>query len=101
MIAILHTCRPSRIIPASIAALGAEMLGVGGDRADRFGKGLSGIVCGRRFSSLVDEPFTEDDGELCPGLESPFKARLLTRAMLLKAQVSSTKMSRRGSRSIR
>lgn len=36
--------------------------------------GLSGILCARPVSSLADEPFTEDDGELCLGLE-PFARR--------------------------
>jgi hypothetical protein len=27
-------------------------------------RGLSGILCARRVSSLADEPFAEDDGEL-------------------------------------
>ncbi len=33
--------------------------------------GLSGILCVRRFSSLTDEPITEDNGELGLGL-APF-----------------------------
>ena len=56
--------------------LGDEMNGIKVERKfepDEFGRvaawGLSGILCGRRFSSLVDEPFAEDDGELCLGLE--------------------------------
>lgn len=32
-------------------------------------KGLSGILCARPISSLADEPFAEDDGELGLGLE--------------------------------
>ena len=31
--------------------------------------GLSGILCARLISSLSDEPFAEDDGELGLGLE--------------------------------
>jgi hypothetical protein len=37
-------------------------------------EGLSGISCARPFSSLADEPFAEDDGELGLGLE-PFARR--------------------------
>ena len=33
------------------------------------GMGLSGILCARPVSSLADEPFAEDDGELGLGLE--------------------------------
>lgn len=36
--------------------------------------GLSGILCVRPVSSLADEPFAEDDGELGLGLE-PFARR--------------------------
>ncbi len=36
--------------------------GVGGGEA--FRPGLSGILCARQVSSLADEPFAEDDGEL-------------------------------------
>ncbi|ESZ18759.1 hypothetical protein X734_32860 [Mesorhizobium sp. L2C084A000] len=36
--------------------------------------GLSGILCARPVSSLADEPFAEDDGELGLGLE-PFARR--------------------------
>ena len=36
--------------------------------------GLSGILCVRPVSSLVDEPLAEDDGELGLGLE-PFARR--------------------------
>ena len=39
--------------------------GRAGDRA----AGLSGILCARPVSSLADEPFAEDDGELGLGLE--------------------------------
>ena len=39
-----------------------------------FPEGLSGILCVRPVSSLVDEPLAEDDGELGLGLE-PFARR--------------------------
>ncbi len=35
---------------------------------------MSEILCARPISSLTDEPFAEDDGELCLGLE-PFARR--------------------------
>ena len=33
-------------------------------KPEETGRGLSGILCARRVSSLADEPFAEDDGEL-------------------------------------
>ena len=42
---------------------------MGDQGAGRLMSGLSGILCARPVSSLADEPFAEDDGELRLGLE--------------------------------
>ena len=49
---------------------------MGGLRQEAVRRGLSGILCVRLISSLCDEPFAEDDGELGLGLE-PFTRRPL------------------------
>jgi hypothetical protein len=56
----------------SVVKLGEADLGVGVDEGllvDASDAALSGILCARLISSLSDEPFAEDDGELGLGLE--------------------------------
>ena len=53
-----------------------ELTGPEGAPIEPSNMGLSGILCARPVSSLTDEPFAEDDGELGLGLE-PFARRSL------------------------
>jgi hypothetical protein len=52
-------------------------------------KGLSGVLCVRLISSLSDEPFAEDDGELGLGLEPLTRRPLPFPAALLRTKYSS------------
>ena len=58
------------LVGGDCLALKNATRGLGDDPLDqRTIVGLSGILCMRLISSLSDEPFAEDDGELGLGLE--------------------------------